>query len=81
MRQTPIATSLTGILEACERQITNCSLMFQDCYDNEDCDHSYLQQLAWTQKNWMELATDVRAMIENEADKHLLGTEGPRPTP
>lgn len=78
MRQTPVATTLEGILEVCERQVRNCAAMFYDCADNGDCDDSYLQQLGWTQNNWKELGDDVRAMIEkqNETQKHLPGAEG-----
>lgn len=80
MRMTPVATTLEEILAVCERQVSNCAAMFYDCADNEDCDDSYLQQLSWTKNNWMELAADVKAMIENEAKKHLPSAEGSAPT-
>lgn len=69
LRKTPVAKDLKGVLEACERHIHNKSLEYYDLIDNNDGTPDEIAEIRQTQKNWQELADDVRAIIKQTKRK------------
>jgi hypothetical protein len=65
-RKTPVAKDLKGILEACQRHITNKNLEIADLIDNDDAEPGEMETMIQTRKNWQELADDIEAIIKSQ---------------
>lgn len=63
----PKPETLEDLMAACDRQVRNICHNLTDCEDCQDCSESELSIYNHQGNAWLELANDIRDMIDRQA--------------
>lgn len=69
--QLPKPKTLEELAETCDRHAHNCFMNLADCADCQDCSESEIFIYQNQRAAWLELAGDIRDMIDSQLQAEM----------